>query len=250
MRHRRRTFGLHTSALLLLTGAACTPLPEQRAARGLYSDLHQAVELRENNEWVIDRLEIESEIESVMSSVCATERTDREDVRMFIEEQIVAEGGPSEELYREEGLSRRVKRVRRMERVRGMLDAGEDLTAECPYWLEPDPTFAGIEGNERRLVILAETRGGGALVLSDGDVGIGGGGGGRLLLAAGLGSRVSLGLGFELGAEGRLPETDDGRRSFEGILATAVPVLLRVRDMSRIVDVELAWTQRYDSPTV
>jgi hypothetical protein len=237
------------AAIVLLAFTACTPLPEQRVARGLYSDLHQAVELRENNEWVVDRLEVEGSIESVMSSVCATDREDREDVRMFVAEQIAAEGGSSEELYRQEGLTRRVKRVRRLERVRAMLDAGEDVVAECPYWLEPDEDFAGVEGNERRVVILAETRGGGALVVSDGEVGLGGGGGGRLMLAAGLGPRVTLGVGFELGAEGRLPETDDGRRSFEGILATALPVLLRVRDMSRIVDVELAWTQRYDSPT-
>jgi hypothetical protein len=32
-------------------------------------------------------------------------------------------------------------------------------------------------------------------------------------------------------------------------LASSLPVLFRVRNMSRVVDVELAWTQRYDSPT-
>ncbi|MEZ4247324.1 MAG: hypothetical protein R3B99_03680 [Polyangiales bacterium] len=236
-----------TAALALLV--ACTPMPEQRQARGLYADLYKAVEFRENNDWVIDRLEIQASLESVMESVCSTDREAREDVRIFIETEIAEAGGSSEELFRREGLTRRVKAVRRMERVRAMLDTAEDAATECPYWLEPDERFAGLESDERRVVVLAETRGGGAMVVSDGDIALGGGGGGRILLAAGLGPRLTLGVGYEVGAEGRMPETPEGRRSFEGILASSVPVLLRVRDMSRIVDVEVAWTQRYDSPT-
>ncbi len=237
------------TSMTVLVLAACTPMPERRDARGLYADLYKAVDFRENNDWVVDRLEVEDSLESIMASVCATDRDAREDVRLFVGTQIAAEGGPSEALFRREGLSRRVKSVRRMERVLVMLDAAEDAAVDCPYWLQPDADFAGVESDERRFVVLAETRGGGALVVSDRAVAVGGGGGARLLLGGGFGPRVTLGVGFELGVEGRLPENDVGRRSFEGILASSVPMVLRVRDMSRVVDVELAWTQRHDSPT-
>lgn len=227
----------------------CSPLPSQPAARGLYADLHRAVEFRESSDWVVDRLEVEHALEAVMESVCRSEPEAREDARLWIASEIEREGGASEGLYAQEGLSRRVKRVRRMERVLTLLEAAEHAAGECPYWIEADGTFRGIESDEGRFVIFAETRGGGALLVTDGEVGIGGGGGGRLLLGRGFGPRLTLGVGFELGVDGRLPQTPEGRRTFEGVLASSVPLLVRFANMSRVVDLELAWTQRYDSPT-
>lgn len=245
-----RMYEARLFALMLLSVVlGCSPLPSQPAARGLYADLHRAVEFRESSDWVVDRLEVEQALEAVMESVCRSEPEAREDARLWIASQIAGEGGSSEGLYHEEGLSRRVKRVRRMERVLTLLEAAEHATGECPYWIDADGTFRGIESDEGRFVIFAETRGGGALLLSGGDVGIGGGGGGRVLFGRGFGPRLTVGVGFELGVDGRLPQTDDGTRTFEGVLATSLPLLMRVGDMGRVVDVEVAWTQRYDSPT-
>ena len=47
-------------ALALAAAAGCSPLPEQRAVRGLYQDLRKTVQFRESNDWVVDELEVEA----------------------------------------------------------------------------------------------------------------------------------------------------------------------------------------------
>ena len=86
----------------------------------------------------------------------------------------------------------------------------------------------------------AEGVGAGSLRVTDGTTGFGGGGGGGLLLAYGT-RRLTVGLGIEIGADGTLPETPDGGRSFEAVFASAVPLLLRFTDVSRVFDIELSY---------
>ena len=238
---------------LLMLGAVlggCAHLPPARNARGLYVDLRKAVQFRESSgDWVVDRLEVEDMQETIMASGCRTSVETREDLRMWVNTQIDAELGagasgaavPSEAAYREDGrVSGRVKELQRLERVRLLLDAADEASAECPYWTHADPRFAGIETDEGRFVVLAESVGAGALRVSDGDTNFGGGGGGRLMAALGVG-RLTLGVGFGITAAATFVETTDGARSFEAVVSSEVPLLLRVTSITRVFDIVLSY---------
>ena len=126
-----------------------------------------------------------------------------------------------------------------------LLDAARHDAVDCPYWSESDPDFAGIESDEARVVILAESSGSGGVRFAGGDIGVGGGGGGRLFGAYGIG-RFTLGIGAELGADGSLPETEDGGRTFEAVLSSSAMFLMRYTYVSRVLDVELSYRTLYN----
>ena len=246
-----------SGSLLLLIGSlmgACTPLPDARPERGLYLDLRKAVRLAEQEDWVVDRLEVDEPLERVMASVCATSRETREDLRAWVDQrideeagfQVSGDGAPSERVHAHEGeMNGRVEEVRTLERVRLVLDAAEKTAAECPYWTEEDPGFAGKESDEARFVILAESLGAAALRFADGETAIGGGGGGRVFLGYGFSRRLTLAIGGEVAASATLPETDEGARTFVAVASSAVPLLFRISDVSRHLDIELTWRTLY-----
>jgi len=232
-------------ALLVLI-SACATLPKQRAPRGLYRDLRQVVEFRESNDWVADGLEVDAAVEEVMRSVCSTPRERSEDLRGWLQHEIATRGGPSETLFRTRGEDDGdIRAIRKLERVALLLDAAEAHRGECPYWLEQDERFAGVQGDEGRLVVWLESAGGGTLVLGDESPQLGGGGGGRLMPAFGITKRATLAIGFGLGGNGTLPENEEGAREFQAVFSSEVPVVLRVMDVSRVFDFEVAMTTRY-----
>ncbi|MDH5490671.1 MAG: hypothetical protein OEY14_01730 [Myxococcales bacterium] len=236
LRARRLPLSWIASACALVLGGGCAPLPSSLPERGLYRDLDKLVELRESDAWIADRFEIEAALPHAMRSVCEVPSPARARLLDWLSAQIGAQGGPSDRLHAREGSSQRVRRVRRLERIHRLLVRADEAALECPTWLAPDPSFAGREGDEGRFVILAETLGAGALLLGAEGVAVGGGGGGRLLPAFGLGPRLTLALGLELG----------GTASFigevRGAFAGAIPLLLRIHQTSRVLDVELALT--------
>lgn len=238
--------GLILAAVSLATG--CASLPEDPGARGLYRDLRKSVEFRESDDWVVDDLEVDDALSGVMRSVCMAPPEAREDLDLWLAARIEERGGASEAQYAGE-MTGDLKETRRLERVRSLLAAAEDAASRCPYWLEAEEDFAGLEGDEGRFVVWLESRGGAALLLSGGDRGIGGGGGGRLLVGHGIGARLTLTLGAELAADGELPEEGGGRRSFRAVLAAAAPLVLRVTNHDRVLDLELAYTARFADPT-
>lgn len=232
--------------LLLPVVAACATLPTERPVRGLFVDLRKAVAFQASNDWIIDRLEIDDAIQGVMRSVCSTPPHRRAELVRWLEDRIEEEGGPSDLLFELEGDTRRVDRIQGLERTLLLLDEAERYTDECPYWLEHDEDFAGLESDEGRFAILGETSGGGSLIVTPGgDVNFGGGGGGRLLPGGGIARRLSIFAGLELGGAGFLPENTDGTRTFSLAFAGAVPLLFRIQDITRIYDIELALTGRY-----
>lgn len=224
---------------------ACAALPEARPERGLYVDLRKAVELRENDDWVVDRLEIEAAAPSVVRGVCQVSPDARERLLLWLDERIAAEGGPSEAAFAREGSLRAIRELLRLERVRALLVHTDDIArTECPFWLEVDPSFAGVQHDEGRFVVLAESMGGARAVISGGDAELGGGGHGRILPAYGFGPRVTLGVGLEMGAVGVLPEVDGGGRSFAGVFSLGVPAIVRFHRGARVVDLVASVTTR------
>lgn len=235
----------------------CTNLPEARDARGLYIDLHKAVEYQSSvDAWAIDDFAL-AELQSHASfSVCLAPETAVENLLRWLDgqfdEQIESGASqleqPARLVFEREGNTRRFRRLRRLERVRMLLNRVTSARGECPYWLEEDSEFAGVEPDEGRVVILGESLGGGSVRFSGGEAAFGGGAGGRLMLGFGF-STFTLAIGGEIGADGYLPESEDGGRSFAGVFATGVPLLFRHTDISRVYDVTLSYRTLWtDSP--
>ena len=155
------------SALVALGAfGGCATLPDSPLERGLYVDVRKTVEFEQQVDWVSDRLEVDNLVSHVMGSVCQTSPETRRRLIDWLDLRIVARGGPSQELYEREGRERTaaVRRVQSLERTRALLMRAHELAeTDCPYWLEEDPDFRGIQRDEGRLVILAESMGGAAV---------------------------------------------------------------------------------------
>ena len=234
------------TSLLLVMLSSCVSLPSERPARGLYRDLRQAVEFREGNSWIVDRLEIEQAAPGVMRSICSTPHESSRRLQTWLTAEIDRSGGPSESQFQASGeVDSVIRETRRLERVRALLDAAEENRADCPYWLEAEARFAGVQGDEGRFAVWLESGGGGSLNIGHGGTQLGGGGTARIMPAIGLGKRLTLAVGFGVGASGVVPESEDGTREFRGVISTLVPLVLRVADISRVYDLELSMSSRY-----
>lgn len=118
----------------------------------------------------------------------------------------------------------------------------ERADSDCPFWLEADPEFIGMQGDADRFVIFVESRGQVALNIRGGSAGLAGGGGGRVLLGAGLSANATIVAGIEVGGGGRFG--DD--REVTGVLYGALPVVLRLPDVGSAIDLELAAVTFFD----
>jgi len=239
------TTGPAALAALLLGG--CMGLPRRPAERALYVDTRKVVEVNERLGWEIDRHEIADAVPTLLPSVCQTEPEARLGLGRWLAARIVEEGGSAEARYRDNGHDlEEVRHLLRLERTRDLLEAAAEASAEdCPFWLEPDSDFPGRHGSARRFTLVLESIGGAGLVIRGDDVALGGTGGGRVLGSFGLGDRLALAVGGEVGVVAAFPEDADGNRTLVGNFAGAVPVLLRLRNSLSVVDLEAAPVFRY-----
>jgi hypothetical protein len=226
----------------------CAPLPESKVQRALYVDLRKAVELSADTGWIVDRLELHGNAEHALNSACRVDPAMRDDLDVWLTGRIALAGGSAEEIYRATGGDMSAASTSlTLERTRALLRYANAHAAEdCPFWLEPDDDFNGVQGDAGRFVLLGETFGYGAVVLERGEAALAGGGAGRLLLGHGLGSRFTLAAGLEVGGMGTF-QSVEGERRIEPTFAIGAPVLLRFTHFSRIVDLEVAPVARFES---
>ncbi|MCA9540847.1 MAG: hypothetical protein KC620_18230, partial [Myxococcales bacterium] len=228
---------------LLLGG--CVTLPTPPAQRALYLDLRSIVQTRARIDWVIDRVEIEAVAPALMASVCQATPADRLALAGWLDRRLVAEGGPARAQWLAAGKDLGPAREALLiERISAALHYVDDHQGECPFWLEPDPRFAGVQANTDRIVILAESMGSGQLVLEGGELLFGGAGLARLIPAYGVSDRLTLGLGFEAGVASTFPRAEGGGRSVKPVAAAGVPFLVRVLDGTLRYDLDLAAVTR------
>jgi hypothetical protein len=235
-------------ALTAALASACATLPDPPVQRALYVDLRKAVELSDDTGWVVDRVQLEANAEDAMRSACQVAASERDDLDAWISGQLALGGGSAAELYRkhDRDLGAAADALA-LERTRALLRYAQAHAAEdCPFWLEPDEEFRGVQTDDGRFVLLAETQGFGAVIVESGEAGLGGGGGGRLLLARGFGPRLTLGVGGEVGGTGAFVEDEEGKRGIETTFTAGVPLLLRVSSFARIFDFEAAARFRVD----
>jgi hypothetical protein len=219
----------------------CTPLPQTLAERALYLDMRRIAETRQRTDWIVDRREVEEALPAAIQSVCAAPADAPAKLRRWIDRRVRAEGGPAREAYERAGRDLgAASEILTIERAGLILDRA--LAEPCPFWIERDPEFAGVQEDTDRFVVYVETVGSGEVSWSRGAGTLGGAGAGRLLPAYGLGSRATLMGGAEVGGGGALAK--DGSGGIRASFAAAVPLLLRLQDVTRFWDLELAGTAR------
>ena len=224
----------------------CASLPQPAPQRGLYMDLRKAVELSDDTGWVVDRVQLEANEEAALRSLCQVEPHARDDLDAWIGGQLALAGGPAEDIYRQTGDLDDAGESLTLERTRALLrHASASASEDCPFWLEPDPEFAGVEGDADRLVLLLETRGFGGVLLKEDDAILAAGGGARVLVGHGVGARLTLAVGGEVGGFGGLEDNEAGTRRIDATITAATPALLRFSSFGRIVDLELSPVWRF-----
>ncbi len=231
----------------LVSGLGCATLPENHVQRALYSDARQVIETRQRLGWIIDRMEYEAAAPSLLQSVCQVPQGKRIELLDWLDARIEAEGGPAEAAYQREGEDLdAISELLTLERMLGALEYADALSSDdCPFWLEPDPEFDGVQTDTHRFVLLAETFGGPALIFKDG-VQLGGGGALRIMPGYGVSDRLTIALGVELGGSGALSGVGtDEEQEIVARPTGAVPLLLRIHDDTWVYDLELAAITQY-----
>lgn len=235
-------------AWIVVVGVGCVGLPEHPSTRALFFDLRKTEQLSEDAGWSIDRLELEDNLETAMRSVCqATEET-REDLARFLEAEIDTLGGSAQLQYaRNGGDIDELSDVLSLERTAKLLELAREHAAEdCPFYVQPSPDFSGVENDLERLVVWVESQGFGAVLFERGSAALSGGGAARVLLGYNLSPRFTLGVGGEFGANGTLTGDKGAAERLDTALIAAMPVVLRLTDLSRIFDFEVTPVMRFN----
>lgn len=237
-------------ALCLALIAGCSyarTLPQDRTSATLYRDMQRLVSIRAAAGWQVDRLEIEGLLPEVLMSLCQVPVDRREALRTWLESRIAALGGPVEDAWRERGKKRdEVTDLLQLTRIRDALDhAMASAEADCPFWLEPDPEFAGRQISDDRWQFTVGGGGKGIVVNQGGQRDLQFGGAGRFVLGRNFGSRLGFYSGVESGASAGFPRDEGGDRG-NLVLAidTMLPVIVRYRLVNSYFEVEAGYVNR------
>jgi len=217
--------------ILALVLAACVhrPLPPPRTQAILYRDLERVVTVEATKGWGIDRLELESLLPSALESVCRVEPPERRGLLEWLAGEIARHGGPVEQAWRERGKKMsRIDHLLMLTRIQKVLEhADRAADADCPFWVEPDPRFAGRQISDDRWEL---TGGGGGIAIGvvQGDrADLQGGGTGRLLIGRWIRHSTAIYGGLELSASGSFPkDMVTGERGQLVVSVEAVPMLV------------------------
>jgi len=215
--------------LLILAACAHRAAPEDPVARVLFRDLERQVTVNAATGWGVDRLEVDALIEGALDSICRVDPLARRVLETWLDAEVERLGGPVDIAWRarDKQLSA-VDDLLVVTRVRLVLARGEELSNDCPFWLEPEPRFRGRQISEGRFQ-LSFGGGGKGIVVRQGDrVDLSAGGAGRMLFGRTFIGGDGIFVGVELGASAAFPKDEAGERTSLVIGADyVVPVLYR-----------------------
>jgi hypothetical protein len=234
----RRLLGF-VMALALVLWHAPAAAQDVEGARSLLSDVARIVAAQEAEEWFTDR-EALGEIEvHVLSSLCRA-TPDARAWALSALRQRHAELGDAAALFQRAGrVTPEVATALSAERELMALEHALDRQADCPVWVVPEPGFAGLQSDRRRFTLSVESGGDVQFRRTQGHWTFGGGGEGRLLGGYGLDGRFSILAGAEFGGSAMLrPHTNASQ--FVINYFPAIPLLLRARQLTYQLDVEVA----------
>lgn len=225
----------------LVTQLAAAQPQAERQAQGLLADVERLVAAEQSLGWVIDRVQLDDMYPSLLESICPTVPSARELALAQLERESRELGDPLT-LYRadQHQLTGRVEDALSAQRRLLALQHGlEGAQRECPFWIEVDPEFEGIQTDRNRFTLNVESGGVAILRQTAGDWTLGAGGFGRVMPAYGFDGRWTLLAGGEFGG-GALIRPGDETTGLVVNYFTAVPVVARLRNVAWHYDIELA----------
>jgi len=172
-------------------------------------DLARIVDVDSRTGWLVDEVEIRSNIPAALMSVCQTPPSNRRNAMDWLEDRIADDGGDVARQWRLRGRSLgAVKDLLLWTRTRMLFERAEKwaIAGRCPFWLEPSPQFRGVHVQGERYILTVEGGGRFSAEHAQGEVTYGGGGSGRLLAGRSFDSFWALFAGVEFGGEARFDE--------------------------------------------
>lgn len=235
-------------AVLLLLAAACArrPAPADPSERALFKDLERQVTVAAATGWGVDTLEIDGMLEGVLDSACRVDALDRRALAAWLDAEIRRQGGPVAAAWRRRGKDlSKVSELLVLTRVQLALARAEELSLDCPFWLEPERPFRGRQISEQRW-LLSFGGGGKGMVIVEGDQSdLSFGGAGRLLFGRMFASGDGLLVGVEVGASAAFPKDAQGERTSLKLGAdVVVPLVYRRTLTNSYVELEAGWLGR------
>jgi hypothetical protein len=211
------------------------------AADSLARDIERIVDGQESASWFVDADALLEMRTSLLESTCRTPAAARGEALALLEAES-RETGDAKSLYEAEGrkVTPLVERARFAERkLLALRTATRWAERECPFWVEPDAGFRGLQSDRDRFALSFESGGNAQVRHTQGVFTIGAGGVGRLLVGRGFGGDWSLYAGLEFGG-GAMLKPRVQPTEFVVNYFPAVPVVLRLHDVAWHYDLELA----------
>lgn len=240
------------AAAILVLVAACSSFrallpPKDPAAASLFRDLEREVTIAATAGWGVDRLEVENLLEPALDSACRVTALERRALLDTLAARIAAAGGPVAAAWRARGKDLDdVADLLVLSRMRQLLARADEVAAQdCPFWLEPEPRFAGRQISHGRWQLTVGGGGKGIAMYQDGDTDLLFGGAGRILIGRTDLRGRALYLGGELGVSASFPRDDLGERTRLVVAADlVVPAVLRLTGVNSYLELEAGWLGR------
>jgi hypothetical protein len=229
--------------VVLLAACSRTPAPKDPTDRALYRDLERQVTVATATGWGVDRLEIDGMLETALDSVCRVDALGRRGVAQWIDDEIAKRGGPVEKAWRERGKKlSNVSELLVLHRVRMLLARADEMSLDCPFWLEPEIPFSGRQISENRWQISLGGGGTASAIQQGEHQDISAGGAGRLLFGRMFSQGDGLYIGAELGGSAQFPKDESGERtSLELGVDLMTPIVYRRTLLNAYWEVEAGW---------
>lgn len=201
---------MRLAVLALVVGCARLRAPEDPTERALFRDLEREVTVTSNTTgWGVDRIEIEPLLDGTLDSVCRVDTLGRRSLADWLDAEIRRLGGPVEVAYKQRGKSLdAVDDLVTLTRIQKLLARAEELTSDCPFWLEPELPFRGRQISEHRWQLTFGGGGKASVVVQGERRDLSFGGAGRILLGRMFADGDGIYLGAELGASATFPKDE------------------------------------------
>ena len=229
--------------LIALLGCGRTPRPAEPSASALFRDLERQVTVSAATGWGVDRLEVEGLLEGALDSVCRTDPLARRILRTWIDGELARLGAPVEVAYERRGRDLdEVGNLLVMTRISKLLSRAENISNECPFWIDPEQPFRGRQISDNRWQISFGGGGKGIVVQQGDNRDIKAGGAGRLLFGRAFKNSHALFAGIEAGVSAAFPKDESGERSALVIGADiVVPLVYRHMLRNTYFEFEAGW---------
>lgn len=196
--------------------------------------------------WGADKVEIDALTKPALDSACRVDMLDRRELAAWIASEIRRLGGPVEEAYRARGNDlEAVDDLLVLTRVQKLLARAEELSLDCPFYIEPERPFRGRQTSHENVLLSFGGGGKGTVAIQGGNADLKFGGAGRLLLGYAFNDGHALFGGVEAGASAAFPKNDMGERTMLELGVDVVtPLVYRRTLLNAYVEVEAGWLGR------